>query len=107
VQHRGRSATKRLLDRLDVRDRHRLADDRTVDVAFAEHMADELGTLEQVHARAGIVPTDPARAEISAYQANHPRGKEGRVGYDLAVIPEEVRVRFGRYLRHYPVRIEV
>jgi hypothetical protein len=82
-----------------------------VDVFFDEYMADELGTLEQVYDAAGIALTAQARAEISDYQASHPRGREGRVAYDLrrhfAVTPEEVRSRFGAYLERFPVRIEV
>ena len=78
---------------------------------FHEYMADEMGTLQRVYDAAGIELTDQARAEIVAYQAAHPRGKEGRVVYDLrrdfATTPEEVRARFGAYLDRFPVRIEV
>jgi hypothetical protein len=101
---------RRLLD-ASVRDRHRLPRDRTVDVLFHEYMADEMGTLERVYACAGIALTDAARAEIEAYRAAHPRGREGRVVYDLprdfGVTPEEVRAPFGFYLDRFPVRIEV
>ena len=100
----------RLLDS-SLRDRHLLPEDRTVDVFFHEYMADEMGTLQRVYDAAGIELTDQARSEISAYQAAHPRGKEGRVVYDLrrdfATTPEEVRSRFGAYLDRFPVRIEV
>jgi hypothetical protein len=105
--------TERIGTLLDasLRDRHLLAEDRTVDVFFDEYMADELCTLEQVYDAAGIALTAQARAEISDYQASHPRGREGRVAYDLrrhfAVTPEEVRSRFGAYLERFPVRIEV
>jgi hypothetical protein len=100
----------RLLD-ASLRDRHLLPHDRTVDVFFHEYMADEMGTLQRVYDCAGIELTDDARTEIAAYQADHPRGKEGRVVYDLrgdfSVTPEEVRSRFAAYLDHFPVRIEV
>jgi hypothetical protein len=70
-----------------------------------------MGTLQRVYDAAGIELTDQARSEISAYQAAHPRGKEGRVVYDLrndfSTTPEEVRSRFGDYLDRFPVRIEV
>jgi len=101
---------RRLLD-ASVRDRRLLPADRTVDVLFHEYMADEMGTLERVYGCAGIELTDRARAEIEAYRAAHPRGKEGRVVYDLrrdfGVGPEEVRAPFGFYLERFPVRIEV
>ncbi len=99
-----------LLD-ASLRDRHLLPADRTVDVFFDEYMADELGTLQRVYDAAGIELSDAARAEIEAYRAAHPRGKDGRVVYDLrrdfSTTPEEVRARFGAYLDRFPVRIEV
>jgi hypothetical protein len=100
----------RLLD-ASLRDRHRLPTGRTLDVLFHEYMADEIGTLERVYECAGIELTEHARAEIGAYQAAHPRGKEGRVVYDLrgdfGTTPAEVRSRFGAYLDRFDVRIEV
>lgn len=100
----------RLLD-ASLRDRHLLPADRTVDVYFDRYMADELGTVQRVYDAAGIELTEQARAEITAYQAAHPRGKEGRVVYDLrhdfATTPEEVRLRFGAYFDRFDVRIEV
>ena len=77
-----------------------------MDVFFEEYMADELGTLERVYDCAGIALTEQARTEISDYQLAHPRGREGRVAYDLrghfGVTPEEVRARFGAYLERLP-----
>jgi hypothetical protein len=105
--------TERIGTLLDtsLRDRHLLAEDRTVDVFFDEYMADELGTLERVYDGAGIALTQQARADVAEYQRAHPRGREGRVAYDLrrdfAVTPEEVRSRFGAYLNRFPVRTEV
>jgi len=100
----------RLLDS-SLRDRHLLPEGRTVDVFFEEYMADEMGTLQRVFDCAGIELTDQARAEIAAYQLAHPRGKEGRVVYDLRrdflVTPAEVRSRFGAYLDRFEARIEV
>jgi hypothetical protein len=100
----------RLLD-TSLRDRHLLPAGRIVDVYFHDYMADELGTLQRIYDAAGIELTETARAEIGAYQAAHPRGKEGRVVYDLrgdfATTPEQVRERFGDYLDQFPVSIEV
>jgi len=101
----------RLLD-ASMRDRHLLPERRTVDVFFHEYMADEMGTLQRIYDDAGIGLTDTARQEIEAHQAAHPRGKAGRVVYDLrgdfSTTPEEVRSRFGAYLDAFPnVRIEV
>jgi hypothetical protein len=99
-----------LLD-ASLRDRHLLPEDRTVDVYFDEYMADEMGTLERLYRCAGMELTERTRAELSGYQQAHPRGREGRVVYDLrrdfSVTPDEVRARFGAYLDRFPVRIEV
>ena len=100
----------RLLE-ASVRDRHLLPEGRTVDVFFHEYMADEMGTLQRVYDAAGIEFYEQARADIAAYQAAHPRGKEGKVVYDLrgdfSVTPEELRQPFGFYFDRFPVRIEV
>jgi hypothetical protein len=100
----------RLLDS-SIRDRHLLPADRTVDVYFHDYMADEIGTMQRIYDAAGIEFTDEAKAEVAAYQAAHPRGKEGRVVYDLrgdfGVTPEEVRSRFTDYMSKFPVQIEV
>ncbi len=100
----------RLLDS-SIRDRHLLPADRTVDVFFHEYMADEMGTLQRIYDAAGIEFTDEAKAEVAAYQDAHPRGKEGRVVYDLrgdfSTTPEQVRTRYTDYMNTFPVQIEV
>ncbi len=100
----------RLLD-ASLRDRELLPHQRSVDVLFHEYMADEIGTLERVYECAGMEFTDQARAEVAAYQRAHPRGKEGRVVYDLrrdfSTTPRELRSRFGAYHDRFDVRIEV
>lgn len=99
-----------LLD-ASMRDRHLLPADRTTDVYFHEYMADEAGTLQRIYDMAGIDFTEAAKAEVAAYQDAHPRGKEGRVVYDLRgdfnITPEEVRARFSDYMNTFPVKIEV
>jgi hypothetical protein len=74
-------------------------------------MADEMGTLASIYECAGLEFTPQAIAAIGAYQAAHPRGKEGRVIYDLrrqfSVTPEELRAPFDFYYERFPVRIEV
>lgn len=101
---------RRLLE-ASVRDRHLLPGERTLDVVFHEYMADEMGTVQQVYDTAGIELNDTARAEIAAYIEAHPRGRDGKVVYDLRrdfdVSPEELREPFGFYLDRFPVRTEV
>ena len=100
----------RLLD-TSMRDRHLLPEDRTTDVYFHEYMADEMGTLQRIYDAAGIDFTETARSEVAAYQDAHPRGKEGRVVYDLrrdfSAEPAQLRARYAEYMKSYPVKEEV
>ena len=99
-----------LLD-ASLEDRALLPTDRTTDVFFHEYMADEMGTLERIYDAAGIEFTEAARAEIFAFQAAHPRGKDGRVVYDLrgdfSTTPAEIRPRYSDYTSTFPIQIEV
>jgi hypothetical protein len=100
----------RLLE-ASVRDRDALPAGRTVDVFFHEFMADDVATVERIYAAAGLEMDDAARSRIERYLAEHPRGKDGQVVYDLrrdfGAEPSAVRERFGFYLDRFPVRIEV
>jgi len=97
--------------RASVRDRHLLPSDRTVDVRFHELMSDDMGTVERIYETAGLEMTDTARAQITQYVEDHPRGKEGQVVYDLRAdfdaAPADVRAGFDFYLDRFDVRIEV
>lgn len=101
---------RRLLDS-SVRDRHLLPADRTVDVYFDRYMADEMGTLQHIYDVAGLDFTAEARRQVAAHRDAHPRGKEGRVVYDLrrdfSVTPDEVRTPFDFYFDRFDTRIEV
>jgi len=105
VDHIGR-----LLD-TSMRDRHLLPEGRTTDVYFHEYMADEMGTLQRIYDAAGIEFTEAARSEVAAYQDAHPRGKEGRVVYDLrrdfSAEPAQLRARYAEYMKSFPVKEEV
>jgi hypothetical protein len=94
-----------------LRDRHLLPADRTVDVYFDRYMADEMGTLKHIYDVAGLELTPEARRQIGVHRDAHPRGKEGRVVYDLrrdfSVTPDEVRAQFDSYFDRFDTRIEV
>jgi hypothetical protein len=100
---------ERLL-RACVRDRDALPAERSVDVLFHEFMADDLGTVERIHARAGLATSPEARAQLRAYLDANPRGKHGQVVYDLhadfGLDPAEVRRRFDFYFDRFAVRAE-
>lgn len=93
-----------------VRDRELVPPDRSIDVLFDEFMADDLATVERIYDVAGLAMTTPARASMEAYLADNPRGKHGRIVYDLAgdfgVDPETLRERFGFYYDRFPIRLE-
>jgi hypothetical protein len=102
---------ERLL-RAEVRDLDVVPAAQRVDVEFGEFMTDDLATVCRILDLAGIGVTDRARRELAAYAAAHPRGRDGRVAYDLRahfrLDPAAVRERFGFYLDAFPrIRPEV
>jgi len=104
------------LDRVDrllrvcVRDRDLLPADRTVDVLFHEFMADDVAMVECIYARNDRRMTPDARGQLDAFIAANPRGKHGRVAYDLAgdfgLDPDVVREQFAYYFERFPVEVE-
>lgn len=118
--NRRRVATRELIDywsdriehllRACVRDRACIAPERSHDSPFHLFMADEMGVLAEVYAKAGLELTPVARERLQHYVATHPRGKEGKVIYHLArdfgVEPAALRERFAFYFERFPVRVE-
>ncbi len=102
---------ERLL-RAAVRDAHQIPAEKRVDVEFSEFMADDLAMATRILGVAGMEVTDQATSELTAYLAGNPRGKEGRVMYDLrgdfGLEPAELQERFAFYYEAFPqVRTEV
>jgi glyoxylase-like metal-dependent hydrolase (beta-lactamase superfamily II) len=91
-----------------VRDRGCIPPERSLDVRFDDFMADELGTVARVHAKAGLEMSPAARAELQAFARSNPRGKAGRVVYDLntdfGIDPAMLRKRFSFYYERFGVR---
>jgi hypothetical protein len=100
---------ERLL-RACVRDRDRIPASRSLDVPFHEFMADDVATVERIYALAGLEMTPDARDSLDRFMAENPRGKHGRILYDLkadfGVDPEEVRERFDFYFERFPIEAE-
>jgi len=100
---------KYLLDGV-VRDRRVLPEARTEHVYFHEFMADDIGTLERIYDRAGLGMSDEARAAIDHYIETHPRGRHGKVVYDLegdfGITRDAMYEVFGNYLEAFPVERE-
>ena len=86
--------------------------DKRIDVEFNAFMADELGTVAEILETAEMGMPDDSRRRLSGYVESNPRGKNGRIVYDLrrdfGLDPEVVRERFAFYLEVFPeIRPEV
>jgi hypothetical protein len=102
---------ERLL-RTAVRDAHLIPAPQRVDVEFGEFMADDLAMATRILEVARLEVTDDARAQLTEYLAGNPRGKAGRVVYDLrgdfGLEPADLYERFKFYFDAFPqIRREV
>jgi hypothetical protein len=92
------------------RDRGQLPESQSIDVPFDKFMADDIGMVGRIYEKAGLPMTATAVAELQQFIAQHPRGKHGRVVYDLqadfGVDPDTLRRRFEFYFRQFPVKVE-
>ncbi|MEZ5571316.1 MAG: sulfotransferase [Halioglobus sp.] len=93
-----------------VRDRDCIPDAQSIDILFHEFMADDFGMVEKIYARAGLAMTATARQQLRDFIQQHPRGRDGRIVYnllgDFGVEPEQLRARFGFYFDRFPVQVE-
>ena len=93
-----------------MKDRDALPPDRTIDVLFHEFMADDVAMVERIYERNELPMTDAARATLDRYMTGNPRGRYGRIAYDLrgdfGLDPADVRARFGDYYARFGVREE-
>ncbi|MEL7208280.1 MAG: sulfotransferase, partial [Actinomycetota bacterium] len=67
-----------------VRDRELLPGSQSTDVRFLEFMADDIATVERIYDLADQPFTAETSQAMTAYMDAHPRGRHGRVVYDLA-----------------------
>jgi hypothetical protein len=93
-----------------VRDRELLPAGQSIDVLFHEFMTDDVGMVERIYDVAGLPMTNEAHASLDAYMAENPRGKHGRILYDLegdfGVDPGALRKRFDFYFERFPIQAE-
>ena len=93
-----------------VRDRELLPADRSIDVLFHEFMDDDIGMVRRIYELADLDMSPGALVDLERYMAENPRGKHGRILYDLkgdfGVDRDELRERFGFYFDRFPIRIE-
>jgi hypothetical protein len=83
-----------------VRDRTAVAADQSMDVLFQDYMRDDMAVATAIYARADQPLGESSAAAIDEYRRTHPRGRFGRVAYDLAdfgLHAGELRERFRFY----------
>ena len=74
-------------------------------------MSDDVGTAQAVLAGAGLASTPESVQDMRDYMEQHPRGRDGRVVYDLEgnfkLDIKQLRERFRFYTDQFAVRHEV
>jgi hypothetical protein len=100
---------ERLL-RACVRDRDRVPAAQSIDVPFHVFMADDVAMVERIYEIADLEMTPTARRSLEQFLADNPRGKHGRIVYDLqadfGIAPGQLRERFRFYFERFPVEAE-
>ncbi|HIF94061.1 MAG: sulfotransferase [Myxococcales bacterium] len=93
-----------------VADRDRVPAERSLDVLFHEFMQDDVAMVRRIYELADLEMTEAAKVDLNAYMQANPRGKHGRILYDLAgdfgVSGDELRERFKFYFDRFPVEVE-
>jgi hypothetical protein len=83
---------------------------QSIDVLFHEFMANDVAMVERIYEVADLEMTGGARASLEQYMKENPRGKHGRIVYDLhgdfGVDPEVLRKRFDFYYERFPIQME-
>jgi len=80
--------------------------DQSIDVRFADYMANEAATVEAIYNRADQPLTTAALAAMDAFRASHPRGRHGTIAYRARPLGIDIDERRAA-LRHYSERFGV
>lgn len=93
-----------------VADRDLVDPERSIDIRFADFMADDRGAVAAFYRAAGVELPAPVAERFDRYLAANPRGKHGRIDYDLAgqfgLDPDRARERYGFYLERFGIEAE-
>ncbi len=93
-----------------VRDRELIPAEQSIDVLFHEFMADDIAMVERIYELADLEMTHEARNLLETFLTENPRGKHGRIVYDLVndfgIERDALRERFDFYFERFPVRVE-
>jgi hypothetical protein len=92
------------------RDRDLVSAERSIDISFHHLNGNEMPLLEELYRRGGVELTPKVRGGFQHYLDGNPRGKHGRIRYDLhrhfGISPDELRARFDFYFDRFDVRAE-
>lgn len=93
-----------------VRDRELVPADRSIDISFDQLNGNEIPLLERLYEAGGVELTAKARRRFQQYLDGNPRGKHGRIRYDLhghfGITADELRGRFDFYFDKFDVHAE-
>lgn len=93
-----------------VRDRDLVAPERSVDISFHQLSGNEIPVLERLYECGGVELPQRVRDGFQRYLDGNPRGKHGRIRYQLqrhfGISADELRARFGFYFDKFDVRPE-
>ncbi|AAS02605.1 hypothetical protein MAP_0288 [Mycobacterium avium subsp. paratuberculosis K-10] len=93
-----------------VRDRDLVAPERSVDISFHQLSGNEIPVIERLYGRGGVELPQRVRDRFRRYLDGNPRGKHGRIRYQLqrhfGISADELRARFGFYFDKFDVRPE-
>ncbi|ORB90019.1 sulfotransferase family protein [Mycobacterium persicum] len=93
-----------------VRDRALVPPERSIDIGFHRLDGNEMPLLETLYRRGGVELTPEVRGRFQQYLDGNPRGKHGRIRYDLqrhfGISADQLRERFGFYFDRFDVRAE-
>jgi hypothetical protein len=93
-----------------VRDRDLIPADRSIDISFHHLNGNEIPFLESLYERGNVEMSQQARTSFESFLNGNPRGKHGRVAYDLEGqfnrSAAEIRSRFDFYFDRFDVQPE-
>src|ERR1700733_14954004 len=93
-----------------VRDRDLVLPEHSIDVSFHHLNGNEMPLLEELYERADVELTPKVRGRFQRYLDGNPRGKHGRINYDLqrhfVISADQLRERFDFYFNRFDVRPE-